>query len=110
MSIKPIKSEEDYDNALVEIDELWLSQPGTEEGDHLEVLVVLVQDYERVHYPIGPPDLASAIEYEMDKRGLTRQDVTEREESAVNAAEYISTGASGQRSSPAHPKWTRQSL
>lgn len=110
MSIKPIKSEEDYDNALVEIDELWSSQPGTEEGDHLEVLVVLVQDYERMHHPVGPPDLASAIEYEMDKRGFTRQDATEQENIVVNATEYISTGVSGQRSSPAHPKRTRQSL
>ena len=56
MSIKPIRSEEDYDNTLAEIDSLWSSQPGTEEGDRLEVLVVLVQDYELVRYPVGPPD------------------------------------------------------
>lgn len=110
MSIKPIKSEEDYNNTLAEIDSLWLSQPGTEEGNRLEVLVVLVQDYERIYYPIGPPDLASAIEYEMDKRGLMRQDQNTHEDMLISAAEYISTAASGQKSNPAHSKRTKQSL
>lgn len=109
MSIKPIKSEEDYDNALAEINGLWSSQPGTEEGDRLEVLVVLVQDYERVHYPIGPPDLASDIEYEMDKRGLTRQNVTERGAKVASEADYVSSINSG-HGIAAHAERTKQSI
>lgn len=110
MSIKPIRSEEDYDNTLVEIDGLWSSQPGTEEGERLEVLVVLVQDYERVHYPIGPPDLASAVEYEMDKRGLTRQDKNMHEDIIFSKAEYHDKANSGQNTSPARAKRTKQSI
>jgi HTH-type transcriptional regulator/antitoxin HigA len=73
MSIKPIKSESEYESALEEIESLFSSKPGTDDFDRLEVLAVLVQDYERVHYPIALPDMQSAIEHELDKRGLTQQ-------------------------------------
>ena len=78
MSIKPIKSASDYDATLEEIERLFASEPGTEDADHLEVLLVLAQDYQGRHFPVGPPDIQSAIMYELDKRGLTREAMTSR--------------------------------
>jgi len=79
MSIRPIRSDSDYDAALEEVERLFASEPGTEDADRLEVLLVLAQDYQGRHFPIGPPDIQSAIMYELDKRGLTPEAMTTRE-------------------------------
>lgn len=75
MTIKPIKSQEDYKAALAEITRLFNAPEGTEEFDHLDVLATLVEAYETRHSPIAPPDPVAAIEYEMEKRGLSRRDL-----------------------------------
>lgn len=75
MEIKPIKSELDYEAALKEIERLFESEPGTPEGDRLEVLVTLVEAYEETHYPILAPDPIEAITYFMESRGLERNDL-----------------------------------
>ncbi len=75
MSIRPIKSDQDYDAVLEEIESLFASEPGNEDADRIEVLAVLAQDYQRTHFPVGPPDIQSAIEHELDRRGLTREAV-----------------------------------
>lgn len=73
-TIKPIKSEEDYQATLAQIDRLSDAQEGTEEFDRLDVLATLVEAYEAKHYPIGPPSFEAAVEYEMEKRGITQGD------------------------------------
>jgi len=75
MDIKPIKTEEDYQAALKEIRSLFHALPDTPEGDRLEVLAALVKAYEKKHYPIPLPDPIEAIEYHMESRGLSRQDL-----------------------------------
>jgi len=52
MDIKPIRSEDDYQAALKEIDKLIVSQPGTPDGDRMDVLATLVEAYEARHFPI----------------------------------------------------------
>ena len=52
MEIKPIRSEADYEVALKEIETLMNSQPGTPDGDRMDVLVTLVEAYEAKHFPI----------------------------------------------------------
>ena len=79
MDIKPTRSDSDYDAALEEIEGLFASEAGMEEADRLEVLLVLAQDYQERHFPAGPPDMQSAIMYELDKRGFTREAMTTRE-------------------------------
>jgi HTH-type transcriptional regulator/antitoxin HigA len=71
-AIRPIRTEEDYKSALAQIDLLSDSNEGTAEFDRLDVLVTLVEAYEANHYPIGPPSFEAAVEYEMEKRGITR--------------------------------------
>jgi len=75
MKLKPIKSEEDYENALQEIDRLWDVKGETPESDIREVLVTLVEAYEKHHYELPPPDPIAALEYFMESRGWTRKDL-----------------------------------
>ena len=75
MDIRPIKTEEDYEAALAEIDTLFDAELGTPEGDKLEVLVTLVEAYEEEHYKVPLPDPIEAIEFHMERLGLTRKDL-----------------------------------
>jgi HTH-type transcriptional regulator / antitoxin HigA len=69
MKVKPIKTEKDYDTALKTIERLWGSPRSSPEGDLLEVLVTLVEAYERKHYPIDTPDPLDAIRFRLEQLG-----------------------------------------
>jgi HTH-type transcriptional regulator/antitoxin HigA len=73
--LRPVRTEADYQAALSEIDDLIDADPGTESGDRLEVLSLLVEAYEQENYPIGPPDPVEAIKFRMEQEGLTRKDL-----------------------------------
>ena len=75
MNIKPIRTEKDYEEALAQIDAIFDTQPGTPDGDLLEMLTLLVEAYEEQHYPITPPDPIAAIEFHTERLGLTRRDL-----------------------------------
>ncbi len=75
MTIKPIKTERDYQNALKQIEKLWDAKPNTAKGDRLEVLVTLVEAYEEKHYKIEPPDAIEAIKFRMEQLGLKQSDL-----------------------------------
>jgi antitoxin component HigA of HigAB toxin-antitoxin module len=44
-------------------------------GDRLDVLVTLVEAWERKHYPLDLPDPVEAIKYHMDQNGLSPRDL-----------------------------------
>jgi HTH-type transcriptional regulator/antitoxin HigA len=73
MIIKPIRSADDHQAALAELERLWDAQPGTPEGDTFEVLATLVDAYERAHTPIGPPDPVEAIKFRLEQQGRPRK-------------------------------------
>lgn len=75
MDIQPIKTEEDYQATLAEIERLFDVSPGTPEGDRLVVLMTLVEAYEDEYYSIPNPDPVEALNYYMDSRGLSRKDL-----------------------------------
>jgi HTH-type transcriptional regulator/antitoxin HigA len=75
MDIRPIRTKADYRAALKEVDRLWEVDPGTPEGDRVDVLVTLIEAYEAKHYPIPAPDPIAAIEFMMEQKGLTRRDL-----------------------------------
>ena len=75
MRIKPIKTERDYRKALKEIDKLWDAKPNTYKGDRLDVLVTLVEAFERKHYEMAPPDPVEAIKFRMEQLGLKATDL-----------------------------------
>ena len=75
MEIRPIRTKADYRAALKEVDRLWEADPGTPEGDRVDVLVTLIEAYEAKHHPIPAPDPIAAIEFMMEQKGLTRRDL-----------------------------------
>lgn len=75
MNIKPIKTSADYEAALKEIERLFEAEPGTPQGDRLEVLTTLVEAYEDKHFAIPAPDPIEAIQYFMESRELSRRDL-----------------------------------
>ncbi len=62
---------DDYEHALSEIETLFDARPGTPEADRLDVLVTLVEAYERRHHPVQPPDPIDALHYHLESRGRT---------------------------------------
>jgi HTH-type transcriptional regulator / antitoxin HigA len=75
MDIRPIKTQRDYRRALKQIQGLMTAKRGTPEGDYLDLLVTLVEAWERRHYPIDLPDPVEAIKYHMDQNGLQPRDL-----------------------------------
>jgi HTH-type transcriptional regulator/antitoxin HigA len=75
MDIRPIRTEADYEAALAEIERLMDAEPGTPAYDKLDVLSTLVEVYEEEHYPIPLPSPIGAIEFHMERLGLTRKDL-----------------------------------
>ena len=75
MEIKPIRTKADYRATLKEIETLMSAGPRTSEGDRLDVLVTLVEAWERKHEPMDPPDPIEAIRFRMEQSGLTPKDL-----------------------------------
>jgi len=73
--IVPIRDEAAYEEAIAEVRRLWGAQPDTREGNRLDVLLVLVDDYENRNHAIEPPDPIEAIQIRMDAMGLGRADL-----------------------------------
>lgn len=73
--LKVINSAREYRRALVTIEHLFGAKPGTEEHDALEVLALLVDDYERRTFPMEEPDPVAAIRFRMDQAGLEPKDL-----------------------------------
>ena len=89
MEIKPIRSESDYQAALKQIEVLFDAEPGTSNGDRLDVLTTLVEAYEERQYPIEAPDPVEAILYYMESRSLTRRDLEPYLGSRARVAEIL---------------------
>ena len=75
MNIQPIRTEADYGAALAQIEQLWGAVECSAEGDRLDVLAVLVENYETKHYPVAPPDPVEAIKFRMAQMNLSRKDL-----------------------------------
>ena len=75
MDIKPIKTDADYRTALKEVESLMMAEPNTPEGEKLDILVTLIEAYERKHFPLDLPDPVEAIKFEMEQKGLTIKDL-----------------------------------
>ena len=75
MELKPIKTKTAYKEALKEISGLLDAPPGSHEADMLEVLSILVEEYEKEHHPIDPPDPIEAIKFRLEQQGLTRRNL-----------------------------------
>ncbi len=77
MEVKPIKTENDYRSALKRLEEIFDAKLNTSESDELEVLGLMVDDYEQRHYPIEAPDPIEAIKIRMEEMHLKQVDLIE---------------------------------
>jgi HTH-type transcriptional regulator/antitoxin HigA len=75
--MKPIKTSKDYNKALERLETIFDAQPNTPEGDELEVLGILIANYEEEHFPIGFPDPIEALKFRMEQMGYTQSDLAE---------------------------------
>lgn len=75
--IRLLHSEAEYDTALEEIERYFENEPkpGTPEADRFDLLALVIEDYERKHWPIEPPDAVDAIRYRMATVGYTQGDL-----------------------------------
>jgi HTH-type transcriptional regulator / antitoxin HigA len=69
MSVYLIKSESDYNKALEVLEVIFDAKKGTEQGDELELLGMLIVQYEKEHFPIDLPNPIVAIKFRMEQKG-----------------------------------------
>ena len=75
MNIKPIKSEKDYQMALQRLEVVFDAKSGSAEGDELELLGILISQYENEHFPIDLPDPIEAIKFRMEQLDYNQNDL-----------------------------------
>ena len=77
MKISIIKNKSQYNEALSNVDKLFDKgvKKSTPEGDALELLLLVIKDYEDKHYSIAPPDPISALKLTMQEKGLKNKDL-----------------------------------
>jgi len=77
MKIKPIKTEQDYNQALERLEQIFDLKPGTKEGDELEILGIIIDNYENEFFPIELPDPIEAIKFRMEQLNYSQNDLAE---------------------------------
>jgi HTH-type transcriptional regulator/antitoxin HigA len=77
MNIKPIKTKKDYEQAISRLELIFDSKKGTKNGDELEILGMLIDNYENEKFPIGFPDPIEAIKFRMEQLGYNQTDLAE---------------------------------
>ena len=93
MDVRPIKTEADYERTLADIEQLWGAAENTPEGDTLDILLTLVEAYEKDHYPMDPPHPVEAIKFRMEQMELSRKDL----EPYIGARGRVAEVLNGQR-------------
>jgi len=77
MKILPIRNEKDYQKSLDRLEDIFDAKKGTEKGDELEILSILIDQYENENFPIGMPDPIEAIKFRMEQMGMNQKDLAE---------------------------------
>lgn len=75
MNIKPIRDDNDLHTAFKRLEQVFQASAGTAEEDEMEILVTLIEAYERKHFPIQAADPVEAIKFRMEQQGLTPKDL-----------------------------------
>jgi len=89
MNIKPIKTKQDYENALKRVEELLDATVDSKEFDELEVLSTLIEAYEAKNYKIDAPDPIEAIKFRMEQEGLKQKDIANLFGNKVRVSEVL---------------------
>jgi HTH-type transcriptional regulator/antitoxin HigA len=75
MTVKPIRTEKDYNRALERLEAIFDAKKGSAEGDELEILSILIEKYENDNFPVGLPDPIEAIKFRMEQLGYNQVDL-----------------------------------
>jgi HTH-type transcriptional regulator/antitoxin HigA len=90
MNLKPIKTKTDYQQALDRLEIIFDAKKGTAEGDELEILAILIDQYENEHFPMDLPDPIEAIKFRMEQLGYTQTDLAKVVGLKSRASEILS--------------------
>lgn len=93
MNWKVLKTEVDYNNASMRLMEIFHAKPNTPESDELDLLMVLVKDYDDKHYELPELDALEVIKYKMEEMGLKAKDL----EPIIGSKGHVSSILSGMR-------------
>jgi HTH-type transcriptional regulator/antitoxin HigA len=77
MDIKAIKTEDDYNQALRRLENIFHAPVESNEGDEAEILSILIEKYEDEHYPIDAPDPIEAIKFRMEQMGMNNKQLAD---------------------------------
>jgi HTH-type transcriptional regulator/antitoxin HigA len=75
MNLKPIKTEQDYQAALKQMESVFDAKEGNAESDLADILALMIDDYEQKYYPIESPDPIEAIKVRMEEMNLKQVDM-----------------------------------
>ncbi len=75
MNLKPIKTEEDYYMSLKRLEVIFDAPVGTNDSDEADILGLMIDEYEKKHYPIESPDPIEAIKIRMEEMQLKQIDL-----------------------------------
>jgi HTH-type transcriptional regulator/antitoxin HigA len=77
MTLKIIRTQKDYQNALERLELIFDAKKGSKDGDELEVLSMLIDNYEKEKFKISTPDPIEAIKFRMEQLGYKQKDLAE---------------------------------
>ena len=77
MNIKPIRTETDYRLALDRLELIFDAEIGTPDSDEADILGLIIDEYEKKHYPIDAPDPIEAIKIRMEEMHLKQLDLVD---------------------------------
>ncbi|OOV17769.1 type II toxin-antitoxin system HigA family antitoxin [Flavobacterium sp. LM4] len=93
MNWKVLKTEGDYNKASMRLMEIFHAEPNTPESDELDLLIVLVKDYDEKNYQLPELDALEVIKYKMQERGMKAKDL----ELIIGSKGHVSAILSGKR-------------
>ena len=93
MNWKVIKTEEDYNKESIRLMEIFHTKPNTSESDELDLLLVLVKDYDDKHYHLPELNALEVIKYKMEEMGMKAKDL----EPIIGSKGHVSAILSGKR-------------
>ena len=75
--MKPIKTESEYEAALIHFQSLLDADPSALSPEEKALLDAVrpIEEYEAIHHPIGPPDPFEAIKFRMEQGGLNSREI-----------------------------------
>ena len=88
MKLKPIKNQKEYEAQLAWVDTMFDRhvKPNSQQGEDLQVMLLLIKAYEDKNFPIPTPDPIDAIKLKMDEMGLKNKDLVDK----VGSKGYVS--------------------